>query len=198
MELFFSHNDPINTVLRTPDGQLLYKISTPGTDLLLPGKTTTIAKVLPGDIADPETPNEVDMQDRLTEVAAIKWQLKDSSVLSYDGQEVDIKEFMPAAGTMTLVGRPRTFRGPDDVCYKWSFGALEVPVLTREDDATKVIARFRRQQFGIIGKASKASLEISPAGEHMRDLIVITFVYVELLRRKRQRGLRVVGSASGA
>lgn len=70
--------------------------------------------------------------------------------------------------------------------------------LTRGDDVTKIIARFHRQQFGIIGKASKASLEITPIGEHVRDMIVVTFVYVELLRRKRQRGLRVVGAALGA
>lgn len=93
-------------MLRTPDGQLLYKVETPGTDILLPGKTTTIRKVVPNNEAfASDAISEIDMQDRLVEVASIDWHLKDSSTLRYDGKEVDIQDFMPAVGPMGLVGR---------------------------------------------------------------------------------------------
>lgn len=103
MELQFSQNDPINTVLRAPDGQLLYKMETPGTDLLLPGKTTTISKVISSEAC--HATSAIEMQDRFIEVASIEWHLKDSSTLRYDGKQVDIQEFMPAVGPMSLVGR---------------------------------------------------------------------------------------------
>jgi len=195
MELIFSHNNPINTVLRTPEGQVLYKIETPGTDVVLPGKSTTIRRVVPN---ESDSASKVDMQDTFCELAVIEWHLTESSKLRYNGKEVDISEFMPAEGSLGLVGRPRVFQASDGGSYKWSLGMVQVPVLKTNDGSNITIAQFHRQQFGFIGKASHASLEILPGGEHIRDLIVVTFVYVEMLRRKRQRGFRAVGAASGA
>jgi len=183
MELVFSHNNPINTVLKTTEGQVLYKIETPGTDVVLPGKLTTIRRIV---LNETDSASKVDMQDTYCELAVIEWHLTESSKLRYNGKEVDISEFMPAEGSLGLVGRPRVFQAPDGVSYKWSLGMVEVPVLTTNDGSNITIAQFHRQHFGIIGKARPAGLEILAGGEHILDLIVITFVYVELLRRKRQ------------
>lgn len=103
MELMFSQNDPINTELRTSEGQLLYKIETPGSDLILPGKSTTISKVVPSE--SPDLTSEIDMQDQFCELAAIQWHLQEPSRLRYDGKEVDLQDFMPAIGPLSLVGR---------------------------------------------------------------------------------------------
>ncbi|KIM79626.1 hypothetical protein PILCRDRAFT_823163 [Piloderma croceum F 1598] len=196
MELIFSRNDPINTIITTTEGHVLYKIETPGTDIVLPGKSTTIKGIAP-DVTNNAL--EIDTQDRIRELAVIDWHLTESSKLRYDGMELDLSEFLPPEGSLGLVGRPRVFQAPGGISYKWSFGMVDVPVLRTNDESNKIIARFRRQRFGLIGKASHASLEILPgSGEHIQDLIVITFIYVEMLRRKRQRGFRVIGFLSGA
>jgi len=48
------------------------------------------------------------------------------------------------------------------------------------------VAVFHPKRCGIFQEGRPASLEIFPAGEHMVDLIVVTFVYVETLRRDRK------------
>jgi hypothetical protein len=106
MELIFSHNDPINTIITTAEGQVLYKIETPGTDVVLPGKSTTIKGIAPN-----VTNNalEIDMQDRFRELAVIDWHLTESSKLRYDGMELDLSEFLRPDGSLGLVGRSGYF-----------------------------------------------------------------------------------------
>jgi hypothetical protein len=52
------------------------------------------------------------------------------------------------------------------------------------------VARFHRKSLGIFRKARKASLEIFPTGEHIVDAIMVTFIYVEKLRKDRERAAR--------
>lgn len=106
MELILSHNDPINTVIRTVEGQVLYKIETPGTDVVLPGKSTTIRRVMPNRACNA---SRIDMQDTYHELAIIDWHLTQSSKLRYSGMELDLSEFMPAEGSLGLVGRSVSF-----------------------------------------------------------------------------------------
>jgi hypothetical protein len=106
MELVFSRNDPINTTITTAGGQVLYKIETPGTDVVLPGKSTTIKGIAPN-----VTNNalEIDMQDRFHELAVIDWNLTESSKLRYNGMELNLSEFLPPEGSLGLVGRSGYF-----------------------------------------------------------------------------------------
>jgi hypothetical protein len=55
--------------------------------------------------------------------------------------------------------------------------------LKLNDGSKTPIARYHRQQLGIIGKPRKARIEIHEGGIHMVDAIVITFAIVEKLRR---------------
>ena len=55
-----------------------------------------------------------------------------------------------------------------------------------KDSAKTPVACFHRRQFGIIGDARPASLEIFTAGKDMVDLIVVTGVYVEKLRKAKE------------
>jgi hypothetical protein len=59
--------------------------------------------------------------------------------------------------------------------------------LVTDDEARTPIARTHRRCYGILGKRRKATLEVYPAGLHMLDLIIVTFVYVEHVRRDRER-----------
>ena len=59
------------------------------------------------------------------------------------------------------------------------------------DSAKTPVAFFHRRQFGIVGEARPASLEIFEAGKEMVDLIVVTGAYMEKLRKdKALRGVR--------
>jgi hypothetical protein len=49
------------------------------------------------------------------------------------------------------------------------------------------VARFHRATLGIIGKKRKAMLEVSPEVAHMMDTIIMTFIYVEKLRKDKEK-----------
>ena len=49
-----------------------------------------------------------------------------------------------------------------------------------------MVARFDFKSLGIIGSPHPATLEITEAGEHMPETVLVTFIYVEL-RRKHKR-----------
>ena len=48
------------------------------------------------------------------------------------------------------------------------------------------VAVYHRRRLGMVTDARPASLEIFAEGEHMVDLIVVTFVYIEKLRKDRE------------
>jgi len=59
--------------------------------------------------------------------------------------------------------------------------------LETADESKTLIARSHRSNLGIIGKQRNASLEISPAGQHIVDDIVVTFLWMEKIRSDRER-----------
>lgn len=58
------------------------------------------------------------------------------------------------------------------------------------DSAKTPVACFHRRHFGIIGEARPASLETFEAGKEMVDLIVVTSVHMEKLRKDKERAAR--------
>ena len=58
------------------------------------------------------------------------------------------------------------------------------------NSAKTPVAFYHRRQLGIIGEARPASLEIFEAGKEMIDLIVVTGVYMEKLRKDKERAAR--------
>jgi hypothetical protein len=58
--------------------------------------------------------------------------------------------------------------------------------LERNEEPKTEIAHFHRSNLGIVGTKHKADLEILPGGIHIVDDIVVTFVYLDKLRRARQ------------
>lgn len=65
--------------------------------------------------------------------------------------------------------------------------------LITNDDSKTPVARFNNaEELGTLltgpkSTSAPSSLEIFPAGAHMVDLIVVTFVYVEKLRKEREK-----------
>jgi hypothetical protein len=48
------------------------------------------------------------------------------------------------------------------------------------------VAVYHRRRLGVVMDARPASLNIFAGGEHMIDLSVVTFVYIEKLRKDRE------------
>lgn len=48
------------------------------------------------------------------------------------------------------------------------------------------VAVYHRRRLGVLTDPRSASLEIFAEGEHMVDLIVVRFVYIEKLRKDRE------------
>ena len=59
--------------------------------------------------------------------------------------------------------------------------------LVTTDEKKTVIAEFHRAHHII--KKRKARIEVQPAGMHMLDYIVLTFVIVENKRREREKSV---------
>ena len=57
--------------------------------------------------------------------------------------------------------------------------------LVTNDGSERPVAVYRRGRIGVVREARPPSLEILQEGEHMVDLIVVTFVYIEKLRTDR-------------
>jgi hypothetical protein len=99
----------------------------------------------------------------------------------------------------------RIFTAPGDGrSFKWSLGIshstvsvgnaftrrvsliIATPQLELNDGSKTPAARSHRSNRGFIGKARQARLEIFPGFEHLVDIFLITYVYVEKLRKERE------------
>jgi hypothetical protein len=65
--------------------------------------------------------------------------------------------------------------------------SLLPPKLELNDGSKTVVARDHRSNSGIVGKPRQAHFEIVPGFEQLADILLITYVYAEHLRRKRNR-----------
>ncbi|KAF9463414.1 hypothetical protein BDZ94DRAFT_1258736 [Collybia nuda] len=73
--------------------------------------------------------------------------------------------------------------------YLTTVVCVHVQLIVNDDSKTPV-AEFHRGSLGIIGKARPASLEIFEAGEHMIETILVTFIYIEKIRKDKERAAR--------
>ncbi|KAF8552771.1 hypothetical protein OG21DRAFT_1511100 [Imleria badia] len=185
MLLTLSSESVRNTVFTNESGQVLYKTTHPFQFSVTLG-TTTIHKIVPS--ADP-----TDMRDEFEVMGDIEWRLLGSSTFRINGEEMLSNNFLPRHGMM---GRKRTFTGPDGRPYRWDM-LFDVVVMSRDDESTTEVARYHRGSLGIIGSKKKPCLEVDPEVVHMLDLIILTFVYVEKLRIDREKGAQYSGGGGG-
>ena len=100
----------------------------------------------------------------------------------------------------------RIFTPPGDGrSYKWTLGLHHLTVrvnnvsigltfliteillkLELNDSSKTTVARSHRSNSGVIGKPRQARLEVYPGFEHFIDILLITYIYVEKLRKNRE------------
>ncbi|KAG1836859.1 hypothetical protein F4604DRAFT_1660508 [Suillus subluteus] len=185
MQLTLSTEHVRNTIITNEQGQVIYKTETPFQ--LLGVRTTTIWKVKPND-------DQHHMQDRFDVLGEIEWHTFASSKFRCGGTEVETKEFIPKRG---LLGRQRVFIGADSRPYRWDLKS-RVVVLSRDDASRTEVARFHRVTLGIIGRKRETMLEVSPEVAHMMDTIIMTFIYVEKLRKDQEEASGNAAASGGS
>ena len=122
-----------------------------------------------------------------------------------------VEVFLLGTQAKSAQTRSYLFTGPDGVEYRWAMGAFGMnypkasllfisPVssalnwdmkLVTTDEKKTVIAEFHRAHHFV--NKQKARLEVQPAGMHMLDHIVLTFVFAESKRREREKRSRSSG-----
>jgi hypothetical protein len=71
------------------------------------------------------------------------------------------------------------------LCANHVINGKYISQLELNDDSKTPVAQGLRSNAGIIGHPRHARLEIYPGFEHLADIIVITYIYMER-RRNRQ------------
>ncbi|KAG9308015.1 hypothetical protein JVU11DRAFT_12666 [Chiua virens] len=187
MILTLSSESVRNTVFTDERGLPVFKSTTP---FRLGVRTTTISRQATPTWSD-ESPG---MDPDLIEVAGrIDWHCFGSSIFTIGGTTLESNVFLPRHG---FFGRKRTFTGQDGRRYRWDMHSRDV-VLSLDDSSRTQIARYHRASLGIIGKRRHATLEIAPQAEHMLDLVILTFIYVEKLRMDKENRQRQQMASGG-
>jgi hypothetical protein len=60
---------------------------------------------------------------------------------------------------------------------------IPLPKLNVNDGSKTIVARGHRSNVGIVGQPRQARLEILPDFKHLVDIILVTYVYAEKLRK---------------
>ncbi|RDB19297.1 hypothetical protein Hypma_013597 [Hypsizygus marmoreus] len=146
------------------------------------------------EVDEAEAREEVDMRDRFALLAQIEHKTVTSSIMRFGGDEVETKTYFKKKG-WGWYGRNRVFTAPDGREYKWLLKMFTSELILYDPhEKTKThVAKFHPRSLGIIRKAHPAYLEIFPAGEHMVETILITFIYIEKLRKDKERASRSSG-----
>ncbi|TEB27947.1 hypothetical protein FA13DRAFT_1755962 [Coprinellus micaceus] len=178
MQFLLTTRDPYNANYCTPEGQVIYKVVSP---FQFRNRKATIDKVAPSPTG------AEDLQDHFERIGEVQFNTIKHSILTYKNVSQSVDKFFRKKASWVNLGSHRIFTGPDGKEYRWKVANTK-PVLYTNDEAQTHVAKFHQQDIiSITPKAKAATLEIYPAGEHMVDLIVVTLVYIEKLRRDRER-----------
>ncbi|KAG2337051.1 hypothetical protein BDR05DRAFT_895856 [Suillus weaverae] len=169
MKLTFKPPHVRNTLITNEQGHVLYSTST---SFSFDTRVTVVKKHVPNEF----NIGKVESSEILAE---IEWHTFSSSVIKYNGMNLVTSQFIPTKG---ILGRRRVFRGPDGLLYKWKIGPRECILM---HDGVEV-ARHHPLNLGFRKAGHEAYLEVFSPVEHMVDLVVLTFIYVEKLRRGSQ------------
>ncbi|KAH7909215.1 hypothetical protein BJ138DRAFT_1155810 [Hygrophoropsis aurantiaca] len=158
-----------STTFTDEHGQVVYKSDTP---FGLGSRSTKLHKT-----------TSHGLRHQSTTVGSIEWHTYSSTILRFDGSKVKTKDFIPSSG---FLKKKRTFVGPDGHSYRWE---LESRVVVLYLNATPKVemARFHRRSLGIIGHKREPYLEVSSQVEHILDLVILTFIYVEKIRMDKEK-----------
>ncbi|PIL29769.1 hypothetical protein GSI_07974 [Ganoderma sinense ZZ0214-1] len=171
-----SPDDPSNTTISDtgPDGAALYTVST---RRRWNGTTTYIANVHGAVLASLER----------------RFVLNDRVTLGRN-QPVSLREWIHMGLPDKHSIMETSFKDEDGRKYRWrghivsSASALEL--FTKDNEYAQPIARFDRSQETSDRSEEPATLTLTRRALEIRDLVVISFVFVEHGRRKEEAGIR--------
>ncbi|KAI9570680.1 hypothetical protein HD554DRAFT_2018052 [Boletus coccyginus] len=159
MHLVFGNSDYVNSEISDEQGHILYSVSTPRASK----RITTITKYR---WSGPNNVSET--------MATIEWHALKGTLIRFNGNEIQ-------ADAMLGKRRGRYFVGPDKRNYKWKLESTHCWLA----ESNVALARFHKKNFGIRKQSHPPYLDVSPAVRHMLDHVILTYVYVESLRRER-------------
>ncbi|KAJ7490956.1 hypothetical protein FB451DRAFT_628376 [Mycena latifolia] len=191
MRLLLTTATPSNSIYTDESGAPKYKVNTP---FKVHDRTTAISRVVEhgiprrrsGSVSGPD--GEEEEGERFASLAHIDWHLVEPTVIRFRGRELSTRDFFRKVG-WGWYGRHRVFTALDGREYKWILGAY-TSQLKLNDAAETPVARYSPKKLGLFFKPRKASLEVFSPFEGMVDEIVVTFVYIERLRKTKERAAR--------
>ncbi|TFK24618.1 hypothetical protein FA15DRAFT_687387 [Coprinopsis marcescibilis] len=184
MRLVLTTSRPWHTNYCTEEGQVIYKVDSPWK---LVNRSATIDKIMPNNPELDNANSEPIMQDQFTRIAKVDYRaIEPSSKITFQNTTKRVDSFF-RKGKMNWKGHgsDRMFTAPDGKEYRWVLGSLKSELFLN-DEAKTPVAKYHLKHYGIIKDVRPASLEIFPSGEHIVDHIIVTFVYLEKLRKERQ------------
>jgi len=164
MRLVFSTSDYTNSDISDEQGRILYSVLTPRA----PKRTTTITKYR---WSGPNNVSET--------MATVEWHQLKGTLIRFNGNEVKADAMLAKRRWNT----GRYFVGPDKRSYKWKLESTHCWMKLAESDVA--LARFHKKNFGIRKQSHPPYLDVSPKVVSMLDHVILTYVYVESLRRER-------------
>ncbi|CUA74369.1 hypothetical protein RSOLAG22IIIB_11157 [Rhizoctonia solani] len=180
-----SRTSPKNTVLTDPEGKEVYEISS---KYHLGGSETTVKR---GDQV----------------LATIHWKLFLRSTITWDGQTTKINEIFPRSRRLSL---SRIYTTPSGEKFKWKDKArlyvrnsglsravsqLRLYLCVSVDTGLN-LATYERVHFRYF-RDKKSTLDITSAGAHLADALVVTWAIAEKKARDRRRSRRNGGGGGG-
>ncbi|KAF9522244.1 hypothetical protein CPB83DRAFT_887643 [Crepidotus variabilis] len=190
MHLYLSSGKAWRGDFATEDGRVLYKTMSPRVSI--GGGPISITKL------QRESGNSVDNYVPLAEIQYYtkirlnKLRFKKSTI-KIGNTDIAAKDLLKVGHTKlwTTGYGERNYDAPDGKQYTWKIGINKCNLFLK--DTETLVATFHRKNILSRG-VETASLEIFSLGEHMVDEIIITFVYMERLRKEE---LRTRFSAAG-
>ncbi|KAN0073866.1 hypothetical protein V8E55_012120 [Tylopilus felleus] len=164
MHLVFSTSDYTNSDISDEQGHVLYSVSTPRASR----RITTITKYR---WSGPSSVSET--------MATIEWHELKDTLFQFNGNEIKADAMLGKRRWNT----GRYFLGPDKLTYKWKLESTHSWMKLAGSDVA--LARFHRKNFGIRKQSHPPYLNVSPKVVPMLDHVILTYVYVESLRRER-------------
>jgi len=171
MLLYQSTSTTWDTTFCNSEGQVIYKTENPTHPHSRSASQITIKRILPSNSIDLATSSEDALRDAFSDVAEIHFSLLSSSRIKYNGIDMDTSQFFRKSN---ILSSGRIFTGPDGKEYEWKLRVSDCKLYLKD---STLVASYHPRNFYISGDLPPASLEIFSEGQHMVDLIFVTFIY---------------------
>ncbi|KAJ7018486.1 hypothetical protein C8F04DRAFT_382913 [Mycena alexandri] len=185
MRLTLSTAKSINASYSDEAGVVQFKVHTP---IRVHKLITKIRRRLDGDIPQREqsgSDTETDDNGRFALLATFSWYvIRWKMVIQFGGTEMSPATFWRKE-KVGVLNWEYVFTARDRKEYRWYFRRYS-STLKVNDVAATIVAEYKVSSVGVVSKPARpASLEISPDFEYMVDEIMVTFIYLEKIRRSQ-------------